>query len=244
MRGRRRRDPHRLSRGTEANNENDAEPRRLETRLGPRVWWNLVVTIDEATGEVYSGFFVAVEGAWSSFRGALETVRRRGSSTAGTCGRGWTCASTAMAACRSSTSAANLVDTIRARSCWNRAQAAARHRSGQRYRLHSRSWAVTFATRQDPRSTDRSGRGLQHRRHKRRWDSVNMRNIWKWERAAQPGGALRPHGPDWVVKRNGSRGKWIWLSARHRSMAGYGHINGPSLGRGNRSGGIQEGIAR
>jgi len=37
-----------------------------------------VVTLDEATSEVLSGFFVAEEGTWSSFRGVRETVEARG----------------------------------------------------------------------------------------------------------------------------------------------------------------------
>ena len=39
--------------------------------------WDLV-TLDDATGEVYSGFFVDEEGTWSSFRGVRETAERRG----------------------------------------------------------------------------------------------------------------------------------------------------------------------
>ena len=40
--------------------------------------WDLVVTLDDATGEVCSGFFVGEEGTWSSFRGVRETAERRG----------------------------------------------------------------------------------------------------------------------------------------------------------------------
>lgn len=36
-------------------------------------WWDLVVTMDDAMGEVCSGFFVEEEGTWSSFRGVCET---------------------------------------------------------------------------------------------------------------------------------------------------------------------------
>ena len=39
---------------------------------------DMVVTLDDATGEVYSGFFVDEEGTWSSFRGVRETAERRG----------------------------------------------------------------------------------------------------------------------------------------------------------------------
>ena len=41
-------------------------------------WWDLVVTMDDATGEVCSGFFVEEEGTWSSFRGVRETVETNG----------------------------------------------------------------------------------------------------------------------------------------------------------------------
>ena len=40
--------------------------------------WDLVVTMDDATGEVHSGFFVAQEGTWSSLRGVRETVEAKG----------------------------------------------------------------------------------------------------------------------------------------------------------------------
>ena len=40
-------------------------------------WWDLVVTMDDATGAVCSGFFVAQEGTWSSFRGVRETVEAK-----------------------------------------------------------------------------------------------------------------------------------------------------------------------
>jgi len=40
--------------------------------------WDLVVTMDDATGEVLSGFFVEEEGTWSSFRGVRETVEAMG----------------------------------------------------------------------------------------------------------------------------------------------------------------------
>ena len=41
-------------------------------------WWDLVVTMDDATGEVLSGFFVEEEGTWSSLRGVGETVEAKG----------------------------------------------------------------------------------------------------------------------------------------------------------------------
>ena len=39
---------------------------------------DLIVTMDDATSEVYSGFFVEEEGTWSSFRGVRETLEKRG----------------------------------------------------------------------------------------------------------------------------------------------------------------------
>ena len=44
----------------------------------PGASWDLIVTMDDATSEVYSGFFVAEEGTWSSFRGVRETLGKRG----------------------------------------------------------------------------------------------------------------------------------------------------------------------
>jgi hypothetical protein len=40
----------------------------------PGVKWDLIVTMDEVTSEVYSGFFVEEEGTFSSLRGVKETV--------------------------------------------------------------------------------------------------------------------------------------------------------------------------
>jgi hypothetical protein len=40
--------------------------------------WDLVVTMDDATSEHYSMFFVAEEGTVSSFRGVREVVESRG----------------------------------------------------------------------------------------------------------------------------------------------------------------------
>ena len=44
----------------------------------PRRWWDLVVTMDDATSSVCSGFFAAEEGTWSSLRGIGETVEAKG----------------------------------------------------------------------------------------------------------------------------------------------------------------------
>ena len=40
--------------------------------------WNLIVTMDVATSEVYSGFFVAEEGTMSTFRGLGEVIAENG----------------------------------------------------------------------------------------------------------------------------------------------------------------------
>lgn len=44
----------------------------------PEVMWDLVVTMDDATGEIYSMFFTDEEGTWSSFRGVRETLEAKG----------------------------------------------------------------------------------------------------------------------------------------------------------------------
>ena len=41
-------------------------------------WWDLIVTMDDATSEIYSAFFVAEEGTMSSFRALSEVIRERG----------------------------------------------------------------------------------------------------------------------------------------------------------------------
>ena len=40
--------------------------------------WDLAVTMDDATGRIYSAFFVAQEGTWSSMRGVREVLLKRG----------------------------------------------------------------------------------------------------------------------------------------------------------------------
>lgn len=44
----------------------------------PGVHWDLIVTMDDATNEHYSMFFVAEEGTASSFRGVREVIEKRG----------------------------------------------------------------------------------------------------------------------------------------------------------------------
>jgi transposase len=40
--------------------------------------WDLIVTLDDATNEIYSAFFVEEEGTWSSFQGIEEVIRLKG----------------------------------------------------------------------------------------------------------------------------------------------------------------------
>ena len=42
------------------------------------VYWDLVVTMDDATNEIYSAFFVDQEGTWSSFLGVKEVIETKG----------------------------------------------------------------------------------------------------------------------------------------------------------------------
>ena len=42
------------------------------------VYWDLIVTMDDATSEIYSAFFVDQEGTWSSFCGVKETIEAKG----------------------------------------------------------------------------------------------------------------------------------------------------------------------
>jgi transposase len=44
----------------------------------PRVYWDLIVTMDDATNEHYSMFFVCEEGTASSFRGVQEVIENKG----------------------------------------------------------------------------------------------------------------------------------------------------------------------
>jgi transposase len=44
----------------------------------PRVKWDLIVTMDDATNEIYSAFFIEEEGTWSSFQGVREVIESKG----------------------------------------------------------------------------------------------------------------------------------------------------------------------
>ena len=44
----------------------------------PGRWWDLIVTMDDATSEIYSAFFVDEEGTMSSFQALSEVIRERG----------------------------------------------------------------------------------------------------------------------------------------------------------------------
>lgn len=44
----------------------------------PDQTWDLIVTMDDATSEVYSGFFTEEEGTWSSLQGVRETLECHG----------------------------------------------------------------------------------------------------------------------------------------------------------------------
>ena len=44
----------------------------------PNQVWDLIITMDDATNEVYSAFFVEEEGTWSSLRGVRETLEAKG----------------------------------------------------------------------------------------------------------------------------------------------------------------------
>lgn len=41
-------------------------------------WWDLIVTLDDATGEIYSAFFVAEEGTMSTFTALAEVIAAKG----------------------------------------------------------------------------------------------------------------------------------------------------------------------
>lgn len=44
----------------------------------PGIYWDLIVTMDDATSEIYSAFFVEEEGTWSSMQGVREVIEKKG----------------------------------------------------------------------------------------------------------------------------------------------------------------------
>ena len=44
----------------------------------PNIYWDLIVTMDDANSEIYSGFFVDEEGTQSSFRGVQDVIEEHG----------------------------------------------------------------------------------------------------------------------------------------------------------------------
>lgn len=44
----------------------------------PGQWWDLIVTMDDATNDIYSAFFVPEEGTMSSFQGIGEVIGKKG----------------------------------------------------------------------------------------------------------------------------------------------------------------------
>lgn len=44
----------------------------------PGVSWDLIVTMDDATSEIYSAFFTEEEGTWSSLQGVQEVIEKKG----------------------------------------------------------------------------------------------------------------------------------------------------------------------
>ena len=44
----------------------------------PDETWDLIITMDDATNEIYSAFFVDEEGTWSSLRGVRDTLEAKG----------------------------------------------------------------------------------------------------------------------------------------------------------------------
>jgi transposase len=42
------------------------------------MYWDLIVTLDDADNEIYSAFFVEEEGTWSSFQGVQEVIEQKG----------------------------------------------------------------------------------------------------------------------------------------------------------------------
>ena len=74
----RRRGPHRQLRERKARAGMMVHQDASRHRWIPGEVWDLVVTMDDATGEIYSAFFVAQEGTWSSMRGVRDVLESRG----------------------------------------------------------------------------------------------------------------------------------------------------------------------
>ena len=74
----RRRGPHR-----ELRERKEQEGMMIHQDASTHMWvpgkvWDLVVTMDDATGRIYSAFFVAQEGTWSSMRGVRRVLEDKG----------------------------------------------------------------------------------------------------------------------------------------------------------------------
>ena len=74
----RRRGPHRQLRDRKPCEGTMIHQDASDYRWVPKQKWDLVVTMDDATGEVYSAFFVDQEGTWSSFRGVRKVLEDKG----------------------------------------------------------------------------------------------------------------------------------------------------------------------
>jgi len=74
----RRRGPHRESRERKRQEGEMIHQDASTHRWVPKEVWDLVVTMDDATGKIYSAFFVVQEGTWSSMRGVRDAVESRG----------------------------------------------------------------------------------------------------------------------------------------------------------------------
>ena len=56
----------------------DFTAKHFHEKLVAGCWWDLIVTMDDATSEAYSAFFVAEEGTMPSFRALCEVIGARG----------------------------------------------------------------------------------------------------------------------------------------------------------------------
>ncbi len=74
----RRRGPHRELRERKRREGEMIHQDASTHRWVSRETWDLVVTMDDATGRIYSAFFVAQEGTWSSLRGVRDVLESGG----------------------------------------------------------------------------------------------------------------------------------------------------------------------